>query len=203
MNNNNNNYKQFINNMKLQHSQMITKIKNLETELHECKIQVKNATGEKNETNIKIKELQENKKAKPSELDAKTAELDAKTAELDAKKAELDAKKAELDAKTAELESAKVKINELENDLDKKMDAFGQIDKIIFRNNEYFDELKKELSVKIKMNEDINRLYEDATQKLYAVTCELDVAYKELETTKADLQLFKNDFILKTARFDE
>ena len=203
MNNNNNNYKQFINNMKLQHSQMITKIKNLETELHECKIQVKNATGEKNETNIKIKELQENKKAKTSELDAKTAELDAKTAELDAKKAELDAKKAELDAKTAELESAKVKINELENDLDKKMDAFGQIDKIIFRNNEYFDELKKELSVKIKMNEDINRLYEDATQKLYAVTCELDVAYKELETTKADLQLFKNDFILKTARFDE
>ena len=203
MNNNNNNYKQFINNMKLQHSQMITKIKNLETELHECKIQVKNATGEKNETNIKIKELQENKKAKTSELDAKTAELDAKTAELDAKKAELDAKTAELDAKTAELESAKVKINELENDLDKKMDAFGQIDKIIFRNNEYFDELKKELSVKIKMNEDINRLYEDATQKLYAVTCELDVAYKELETTKADLQLFKNDFILKTARFDE
>ena len=175
MNNNNNNYKQFINNMKLQHSQMITKIKNLETELHECKIQVKNATGEKNETNIKIKELQENKKAKTAELDAKTAEL----------------------------ESAKVKINELENDLDKKMDAFGQIDKIIFRNNEYFDELKKELSVKIKMNEDINRLYEDATQKLYAVTCELDVAYKELETTKADLQLFKNDFILKTARFDE
>ena len=203
MNNNNNNYKQFINNMKLQHSQMITKIKNLETELHECKIQVKNATGEKNETNIKIKELQENKKAKTSELDAKTAELDAKTAELDAKKAELDAKKAELDAKTAELESAKVKINELENDLDKKMDAFGQIDKIIFRNNEYFDELKKELSVKIKINEEINRLYEDATQKLYAVTCELDVAYKELETTKADLQLFKNDFILKTARFDE
>jgi chromosome segregation ATPase len=203
--------------MKLQHSQMITKIKNLETELHECKIQVKNATGEKNETNIKIKELQENKKAKTAELDAKTAELDSKTAELDAKTAELDAKTAELDsktaeldaktaeldAKTAELESAKVKINELENDLDKKMDAFGQIDKIIFRNNEYFDELKKELSVKIKMNEDINRLYEDATQKLYAVTCELDVAYKELETTKADLQLFKNDFILKTARFDE
>ena len=177
--NNNNNYKQFINSMKLQQSQIVTKIKNLETELHESKIQVKNATSEKNETNIKIKELQENKKA---ELDAKTAELDAKTAEL---------------------ESAKVKINEIENDLDKKMDTFGQIDKIIFRNNEYFDELKKELSVKIKINEEINRLYEDATQKLYAVTCELDVAYKELETTKADLQLFKNDFILKTARFDE
>ena len=191
--NNNNNYKQFINSMKLQQSQFVTKIKNLETELHESKIQVKNATSEKNETNIKIKELQENKKA----------ELDAKTAELDAKTAELDAKTAELDAKTAELESAKVKINEIENDLDKKMDTFGQIDKIIFRNNEYFDELKKELSVKIKINEEINRLYEDATQKLYAVTCELDVAYKELETTKADLQLFKNDFILKTARFDE
>jgi len=101
------------------------------------------------------------------------------------------------------LESANAKINEMTIDLDKKTDTFCQIDKIIFRNNEYFDELKKELSTKIKMNEEINRLYEDAAQKLHAATCELDDAYKELETTKADLQLFKNDFILKTARFDE
>jgi chromosome segregation ATPase len=187
--------------MKLQHSQMITKIKNLETELHECKIQVKNATGEKNETNIKIKELQENKKAKTSELDAKTAELDAKTAELDAKTAELDAKTAELDAKTAELESAKVKINELENDLDKKMDAFGQIDNIIFRNNEYFDEIKKELNDKIAHNKEVNELYEKKNHELNAIQTELESAYKELEITKTELQLYKNDFILKSATF--
>ena len=115
----------------------------------------------------------------------------------------LDKKNSELDKKTAELESANAKINELVIDLDKKTDTFCQIDKIIFRNNEYFDELKKELNTKIKMNEDTNRLYEDAAQNLHAATCELDDAYKELETTKADLQLFKNDFILKTARFDE
>ena len=205
--NNINNYKQFINNMKLQHSQMINKVKNLETELHEYKTQVDNATDEKNVMNIKIKELQENK----IELDKKTADL---TAYLDKKMAELEHANAKidelvnemangLDKKNAELESANAKINEMTIDLDKKTDTFCQIDKIIFRNNEYFDELKKELSTKIKMNEDTNRLYEDAAQKLHAATCELDDAYKELEMTKADLQLFKNDFILKTARFDE
>jgi len=196
---NNNNYKQFISNLKLQHSQLINKVKNLETELHECKTQINSATDEKNVMNIKVKELQENN----MELDKKNAELDKKKAELDKKNAELDKKTAELDKKTAELESANAKINELVIDLDKKTDTFCQIDKIIFRNNEYFDELKKELNTKIKMNEDTNRLYEDAAQKLHAATCELDDAYKELETTKADLQLFKNDFILKTARFDE
>ena len=205
--NNINNYKQFINNMKLQHSQMISKVKNLETELHEYKTQVDNATDEKNVMNIKIKELQENK----IELDKKTADLtaylDKKTAELEHANAKIDELVNEmangLDKKTAELEFANAKIYEMTIDLDKKTDTFCQIDKIIFRNNEYFDELKKELNTKIKMNEDTNRLYEDAAQKLHAATCELDDAYKELETTKADLQLFKNDFILKTARFDE
>ena len=198
--NNINNYKQFINNMKLQHSQMISKVKNLETELHEYKTQVNNATDEKNVMNIKIKELQENR----IELDKKTAELTAELETANAKINELVNEMANgLDKKHAELESANAKINELVIDLDKKTDTFCQIDKIIFRNNEYFDELKKELNTKIKMNEDTNRLYEDAAQKLHAATCELDDAYKELETTKADLQLFKNDFILKTVRFDE
>jgi len=193
---NNNNYKQFISNLKLQHSQLINKVKNLETELHECKTQINSATDEKNVMNIKVKELQENN----MELDKKNAELESANAKIN----ELVNEMANgLDKKNAELESANAKINELVIDLDKKMDTFCQIDKIIFRNNEYFDELKKELNTKIKMNEDTNRLYEDAAQKLHAATCELDDAYKELETTKADLQLFKNDFILKTARFDE
>ena len=195
-----NNYKQFISNLKLQHSQLIIKVKNLETELHECKTQINSATDEKNVMNIKVKELQENN----MELNKKNAELVNEMANgLDKKNAELDKKTAELDKNTAELESANAKINELVIDLDKKTDTFCQIDKIIFRNNEYFDELKKELNTKIKMNEDTNRLYEDAAQNLHAATCELDDAYKELETTKAYLQLFKNDFILKTARFDE
>ena len=137
------------------------------------------------------------------DLDKKTAELDKKMAELESANAKINEMVIDLDKKTAELESANAKINELVIDLDKKTDTFCQIDKIIFRNNEYFDELKRELNTKIKMNEDTNRLYEDAAQKLHAATCELDDAYKELETTKADLQLFKNDFILKTTRFDE
>jgi len=256
---NNNNYKQFINNMKSQHLQVISKVKTLEAELHEYKTQVNNATHEKDALNIIIKELGENKieldkkmaelesanttinervHEMANDLDKKNAELESantkineiandlerknaelesanakidelandlhkKNAELESANAKIDEMENVLDKKNAELESANAKIDELVNDLDKKTDTFCQIDKIIFRNNEYFDELKKELSTKIKMNEEMNRLYEDASQKLHAATCELDYAYKELETTKADLQLFKNDFILKTARFDE
>ena len=139
--------------------------------------------------------------AKTAELDAKTAELDAKTAELDAKTAELDSKTAELDSKTAELEYSKKKINEILGDLDKKNDAFYNIDKIIFRNNEYFDEIKKELNDKITHNKEINELYEKKNHELNAIRMELESAYKELDITKTELQLYKNDFILKSATF--
>jgi len=170
-------------------------------------------------SNNKINELSSELDAKTAELDAKTAELDAKTAELDAKTAELDTKTveldaktaelaaeldtktAELDAKTAELEYSKKKINEILGDLDKKKDAFHNIDKIIFRNNEYFDEIKKELNDKITHNKEVNELYEKKNHELNAIQTELESAYKELEITKTELQLYKNDFILKSATF--
>jgi chromosome segregation ATPase len=154
--------------------------------------------AKKVELDAKTAELSAELDAKTVELDAKTAELDAKTAELDSKTAELSA---ELDAKTAELEYSKKKINEILGDLDKKKDAFHNIDKIIFRNNEYFDEIKKELNDKIAHNKEVNELYEKKNHELNAIQTELESAYKELEITKTELQLYKNDFILKSATF--
>ena len=218
--------KQIVQIMKNQHVQYLNRIKMLETELNKCKdnaaqnnlenIQLKkmfNSEVEKkiqqlNFSNNRINELSPELDAKTAELDAKTAELHAKTAELDAKTAELhaktaelDAKTAELDAKTAELEYSKKKINEILGDLDKKNDAFYNIDKIIFRNNEYFDEIKKELNDKIERNKEVNELYEKKNHELNAVQAELELAYKELDITKTELQLYKNDFILKSATF--
>jgi len=240
MNLNQNQYKQFIQNMKNQHAQHVNKIKMLETELDKCKedgaqnsnvlklenIQLKevlNSEMEKNAqhaqqldfVNNKLKELSAELDAKTTELDAKTteldaksaeldaksAELDAKSAELDAKSAELDAKSAELDAKTAELEYSNKKINDIMGDLDKKNDAFHNIDKIIFRNNEYFDEIKKELNDKIAYNKELDELYEKTNDEIRAIRTELESAYKELDITKTELQLYKNDFILKSATF--
>ena len=226
MNLNQNQYKQFIQNMKNQHAQHVNKIKMLETELDKCKedgaqnsnvlklenIQLKevlNSEMEKNAqhaqqldfVNNKLKELSAELDAKSAELDAKTTELGAKTAELDAKTAELDAKTAELGAKTAELEYSNKKINDIMGDLDKKNDAFHNIDKIIFRNNEYFDEIKKELNDKIAYNKELDELYEKTNDEIRAIRRELESAYKELDITKTELQLYKNDFILKSATF--
>ena len=86
-------------------------------------------------------------------------------------------------------------------DLDKKKDAFHNIDKIIFRNNEYFDEIKKELNDKIAHNKEVNELYEKKNHELNAIQTELESVYKELDITKTELQLYKNDFILKSATF--
>ena len=86
-------------------------------------------------------------------------------------------------------------------DLDKKSDAFYNIDKIIFRNNEYFDEIKKELNYKIAHNKEVDELYKKTTDELHTIRTELESAYKELDITKTELQLYKNDFILKSATF--
>ena len=86
-------------------------------------------------------------------------------------------------------------------DLDKKSDAFRNIDKIIFRNNEYFDEIKKELNDKIAHNKEVDELYKITTDELHTIRTELESAYKELDITKTELQLYKNDFILKSATF--
>jgi chromosome segregation ATPase len=201
---NQNQYKQFIQNMKNQHAQHVNRIKILETELNKCKedgaqnSQLKEVLSSEMEKNAQHAQQLDFVNNKLKELSAK---LDAKSAELDAKSAELHAKTAELDAKTTELEYSNKKINDIMGDLDKKNDAFHNIDKIIFRNNEYFDEIKKELNDKIAYNKKVDELYEKTNDELRAIRTELESAYKELDITKTELQLYKNDFILKSATF--
>jgi chromosome segregation ATPase len=183
--------KQFVQIMKNQHVQYLNRIKMLETELNKCK----DNAAQNNLENIQLKEMFN------SEVEKKIQQLDFSNNRINELSAELDAKTAELDAKTAELECSKKKINEILGDLDKKNDAFYNIDKIIFRNNEYFDEIKKELNDKIQHNKEVNELYEKKNHELNAVQTELELAYKELDITKTELQLYKNDFILKSATF--
>ena len=176
--------KQIFQTMKNQHVQHLNRIKILETELNKCK----DAAAQNNLENIQLKEVFNSEMEKKiQQLDFSNNRINELSTELDAKTAELDAKTAELDAKTA--------------DLDKNNDAFYNIDKIIFRNNEYFDEIKKELNDKITHNKEVNELYEKKNHELNAIRMELELAYKELDTTKTELQLYKNDFILKSANF--
>jgi chromosome segregation ATPase len=173
-------------------------IKMLETELNKCKDDL----AQNNLKNMQLKETFDAEvEKKIQHLDFSNNKIKELSAELDAKTAELDAKTAELDEKTAELEYSKKKINQILEDLDKKNDAFHNIDKIIFRNNEYFDEIKKELNDKIEHNKKINELYEKKNQELNAIQMELELVHKELDTTKTELQLYKNDFVLKSATF--
>ena len=190
--------KHIVQNIKNQHLQHVNMIKMLETELNKCKDDL----AQNNLKNMQLKETFDAEvEKKIQHLDFSNNKIKELSAELDAKTAELDAKTAELDAKTAELEYSKKKINQILEDLDKKNDAFHNIDKIIFRNNEYFDEIKKELNDKIEHNKKINELYEKKNQELNAIQMELELVHKELDTTKTELQLYKNDFVLKSATF--
>ena len=190
--------KQIVQIMKNQHVQYLNRIKMLETELNKCK----DNAAQNNLENIQLKEMFNSEvEKKIQQLDFSNNRINELSAELDAKTAELDAKTAELDAKTAELECSNKKINEMLGDLDKKSDAFYNIDKIIFRNNEYFDEIKKELNYKIAHNKEVDELYKKTTDELHTIRTELESAYKELDITKTELQLYKNDFILKSATF--
>ena len=190
--------KHIVQNIKNQHMQHVNMIKMLETELNKCK----NDLAQNNLKNMQLKETFNAEVEKQiQQLDFSNNKIKELSAELDSKTAELDAKTAELDAKTAELEYSKKKINQILEDLDKKNDAFHNIDKIIFRNNEYFDEIKKELNDKIEHNKKINELYEKKNQELNTIQMELELVHKELETTKTELQMYKNDFVLKSATF--
>jgi chromosome segregation ATPase len=177
--------------MKNQHAQHVNKIKMLETELNKCKEDGAQNSNVLKLENIQLKEVLNSEMEKNAQHAQQLDFVNNKLKELSAK----------LDAKSAELEYSNKKINDIMGDLDKKNDAFHNIDKIIFRNNEYFDEIKKELNDKIAYNKEVDELYEKTNDELRAIRTELESAYKELDITKTELQLYKNDFILKSATF--
>jgi chromosome segregation ATPase len=207
----NHQYRQLIQTIKIQHA----KINFLESEISDHKIKVVNINSDNQILISKVKELEEINCTLKNEAEFQkqinevvaikmndvSAELAAKSAELDCANAKMNDVCEELAAKSAELECANTKINDMTADLDKRNDTLYQIDKIILRNNDYFDEVKKELNDKIACGKEMAELYQNATNELLRVRNEMDLLCKELDATKTELQLYKNDFILKSATF--
>lgn len=204
-------YKQLVQTVKTQHS----RIKSLESELSQHKVNIVNIDDVKQKLNSRIKELEEINVASKNELQVKTTqievanikinevtkELRVKTENLESANKKINEISKELVTKSAELESANQKINEMTSDLDKRNDMIYQIDKIILRNNDYFDEVKKELNDKIACGKEMSDLYQNTNNELLRVRNEMELLCKELDATKTELQLYKNDFILKSATF--
>lgn len=204
-------YKQFVQTVKSQS----TKIKLLESELSQHKVNVVNLNSIKERLNFRIKELEEENITSKNELEVKskqievaniklnemTKELEVKTEKIDSTNEKINEFSKELEEKTTELEYANKKIIEMTADLDKRNDMIYQIDKIILRNNDYFDEVKKELNDKIACGKEMAELYQNTNNELLRVRNEMEALCKELDETKRELQLYKNDFILKSATF--
>ena len=204
-------YKQFVQTVKNQH----TRIKSLETELSQHKANIVNIDGIKENLNSRIKELEEKYVTSKNQLEVKskdiefvnvklsevTKELEVKMEHLECANQKIIEVSKELMEKSAQLECANQKIDEMTADLDKRNDMIYQIDKIILRNNDYFDDVKKELNDKIACGKELAELYQNTNNELLRVRNEMELLCKELDATKTELQLYKNDFILKSATF--
>lgn len=204
-------YKQFVQTVKSQHN----KIKSLESELSENKINIVNLNTVNQKLNSRIKELEEKNITSQNELEVKSKqievanikihevakELEIKIENLESANKKINELSKELESKSAQLESANQKIDEMTSDLDKRNDVIYQIDKIILRNNDYFDKVKKELNDKIACGKEMTELYQNTNNELLRVRNEMELLCKELDATKIELQLYKNDFILKSATF--
>ena len=208
---NSNIHKQFVQTVKNQNN----KIKSLEIELSQHKVDTENLHNIQKISNSRIKELEEKNIASTNELKTASKQLEVanqkinelnkevmeKSAELESANQKINELSKQLAEKSAELESTNHKINEMTSDLDKRNDAIYQIDKIILRNNDYFDEVKKELNNKIACSKEMTELYQNTNNELLRVRNEMELLCKELDETKRELQLYKNDFILKSATF--
>ena len=222
----NNQYKQFIQTIKNQYN----KIKSLENELTQCNANVVNVIKNEQNLILKVKETEENMftcknnanekinemanelAVKSNQLECANEKINEMTNELAVKSNQLESQLEcanekinemvnELAVKSNQLECANEKINEMVADLDKRNDAIYQIDKIILRNNDYFDEVKKELNDKITCGKEMAEMYQKTNDELLMVRNEMELLHKELDETKKELQLYKNDFILRSATF--
>ena len=228
----NSQYKQAVQTVKNQHN----RIKLLESELSQYKINMVNIDSDKQILNSKIKELEEKNMESKNELEIKSKQIEVVNIKIHEVEKELEIKSKqievanikihevdkeleikienlesanqkineitkELETKTTQLECANQKISEMTADLDKRNDMIYQIDKIILRNNDYFDEVKKELNDKIACGKEMAELYQNTNNELLRVRNEMELLCKELDATKTELQLYKNDFILKSATF--
>lgn len=219
---NHNQYKQLIQTAKNQYN----KIKSLENELTQHKANTVNFNNDRQRFISKVKELEEQNVNLKNQLELQirknefvtikinelnkelevkvahaNAQLESANAQLEGANEKINKVTKELEVKSSELESANQKISEMTADLDKRNDTLYQIDKIILRNNDYFDEIKKELNHKIECGKEMSELYQNTNSELLRVRNEMELLCKELDATKTELHLYKNDFILKSATF--
>ena len=176
-----------------------SKLKMLEHELADAKLKHESQTRDNNAAfECKIKEFEEKIGLYQSQLSLKITELDLANQRISDLETDRVRDAAE---KSRELDLANQRISQMTQDLDKRNDAICNIDKIILRNNDYFDEVKNELNNKIEYGKEMNELYEKTNEELYKVRREMELLHHELGETKKELQLYKNDFILKSATF--
>jgi chromosome segregation ATPase len=176
-----------------------SKLKMLEHELADAKLKHESQTRDNNAAfEGKIKEFEENIGFYQSQLSLKITQLELANQRISELETDRVRDAAE---KSRELELANQRISQMTQDLDKRNDAICNIDKIILRNNDYFDEVKNELNNKIASGKEMNELYEKTNEELYKVRREMELLHNELSETKKELQLYKNDFILKSATF--
>jgi chromosome segregation ATPase len=176
-----------------------SKLKMLEHELADAKLKHESQTRDNNAAfECKIKEFEEKIGLYQSQLSLKITELDLANQRISDLETDRVRDAAE---KLRELDLANQRISQMTQDLDKRNDAICNIDKIILRNNDYFDEVKNELNNKIEYGKEMNELYEKTNEELYKVRREMELLHHELGETKKELQLYKNDFILKSATF--
>ena len=176
-----------------------SKLKMLEHELADAKLKHESQTRDNNAAfESKIKEFEEKIGLYQSQLSLKITELELANQRISELETDRVRDAAE---KSRELELANQRISQMTQDLDKRNDAICNIDKIILRNNDYFDEVKNELNNKIAYGKEMNEIYEKTNEELYKVRREMELLHHELDETKKELQLYKNDFILKSATF--
>lgn len=176
-----------------------SKLKMLEHELAHAKLKHESQTRDNNAAfESKIKEFEEKIGLYQSQLSLKITELELANQRI--RELETDRVR-DAAEKSRELELANQRISQMTQDLDKRNDAICNIDKIILRNNDYFDEVKNELNNKIAYGKEMNDIYEKTNEELYKVRREMELLHHELNETKKELQLYKNDFILKSATF--
>jgi chromosome segregation ATPase len=158
-----------------------------------------------NELAVKSNQLESQLECANEKINEMTNELAVKSNQLESQlecaNEKINEMTNELAVKSNQLEYANEKINEMTVDLDKRNDTIYQIDKIILRNNDYFDEVKKELNDKITCGKEMAEMYQKTNDELLIVRNEMELLHKELDETKKELQLYKNDFILRSATF--
>ena len=98
-----------------------------------------------------------------------------------------------MNAKTQDKRILDDKIEELTNQLENKTKLIEEVNKIILKNNSYFEQTNMELSSNKKKIDELNTLYANIKE-------ELNLKEKQLYVTNEELILARNNYIIKQSK---